>query len=116
MKDFLIIKNGNINFNNMVKNNVEIDKLFLFLRKKKVNNIENIDYLFYISNKIIFYKEKFNPVSLIINGRILYFNLFKLGKTKKWLIKILNKRNVIINNINYALVLNDKLYIVVDDN
>lgn len=116
MNNFVIIRDGKIDFNNMIDNNIDINLLIKYLRKKRIKNIENIEILISFYNKIYFVKNKLEPVSLIMNGRILYMNLFRIKKNITWIKKSLLKHNTSLNKILYAVYLNKKLYIITNVN
>lgn len=110
MNRFILISNGNIDFNRLIENEVDINKLFKYLKKKKIHHIEDIKLLLCFNN--IFLAFSINPIPIIINGKIMKYNLFKIKKSKIWLNKILLNRNLNLNEIIYAILLNNKLYII----
>lgn len=112
MKQYVIIRNGIIDINNMVRNNIDINSLIKYLKRRRVYDIENVELLIVLYNKIYFLKKIIEPVSIIINGKIMYINLFKIRKNKEWLNSSLLKNNIKINNILYAVYLNKRLYII----
>lgn len=116
MNRFVVIRNGEIDFNNIIKNNIDISSLIDCLKKKKVRNIENVEILIFIYNKLYFVKEKIEPVSLIINGKVLYINLLKIRKSFSWIKKNLNNNKINLDKIIYAVYLNKRLYIIKANN
>lgn len=112
MQEFVIIYNGKINFINAIKNNINFNDVIKFLKKKKINEIENVEILISIYNKVFFVKEKIRPINLVVDGKILYLNLFKLKKSLFWFNGILRKNNTNLSNVLYAVSLNKRLYII----
>lgn len=116
MNRFVVIRDGKIDFNNMIRNNIDILSLITYLKKKRVRNIENIEILIILYNKVYFVKDKIEPISLIINGKILYMNLLKIRKKLSWIKRNLNSNKININKIIYAVYLDKRLYIIKANN
>ena len=108
---FIIIRNGKLNFKNMIKNNIKLENIFLELRKRNIKNIESIKLLL-VYKKIYIFKLIKDPVSLIIDGKYIYSNLFKDEKNFFWLRKILKKYKLSIRYIKYAVISRNKLFII----
>ena len=112
----VIIYEGKINFSEMIRYN--LDDLLTQLREKQIRSIEEVEYAVLENNgKLsVFTKEsKTNgqyPFPVILDGYIEKNTLKKIGKDKKWLYKMLEKENVIVDDIFYAFYRNEKLYII----
>ncbi len=118
-KPSLIICNGKINFKEMVKQRYSMDDLLLELRQKEIKSIENVEYAFLEPNgklsvfKYNFFKMKSNyPMPLIVDGEIQDKALKYINKNKSWLNKILNQKNLKIENVFYCFYKGSKLYII----
>lgn len=114
MKDYIIIQNGKINFNNMIKNELDVSSLCKYLRKKHVLNIENIEILINFYNKLYFIKKSDTPVSIVLNGKIMYINLLKIRKNLRWINHTLIKNDMKLSDILYGVYMNNRLYIIKD--
>ena len=114
----VIIYEGKINFSEMIRQRYNLDDLLTQLREKQIRSIEEVEYAVLENNgKLsVFTKEsKTNgqyPFPVILDGYIEKNTLKKIGKDKKWLYKMLEKENVIVDDIFYAFYRNEKLYII----
>ena len=108
-KHIYIIENGNIIFKNL-NDNHNLETLIKDLIKKKVDDITKIEKAYYFLGSLKIVNNK--PCILISNGKIDYELLFKIKKTPFFILKALKKKSLKINQILYAVYLNDILYIV----
>lgn len=117
-KPSVIIKNGIINFRNMVDQRYNLDDLLLQLREKDVRSIDEVEYAILETNGnlSVFKKDDKNnntyPLPIIIDGDILYNNLIGANKNKKWLLDILVDKKININDVFYAFIKENNLYII----
>ena len=99
-KPTVIIKNGIINFRNMVDQRYNLDDLLLQLREKDVRSIDEVEYAILETNGnlSVFKKDDKNnntyPLPIIIDGDVLYNNLIGANKSKKWLLDILVDKKI----------------------
>ena len=121
-KPSVIIKNGIINYNEMVKSRYSLDDLLVQLRQKGIKSIDEIEYAILEHNgslsifKYNKFKTKSNyPMPLIIDGKIQYNTLKDINKTSYWLIKEISKKNLKLKSIFYAFYKNKSIYIVKND-
>ena len=84
----------------------------IYLNKKKIEKIEDIEFLISIYNKVYFLKKNNTPISLIINGKLIYINLLKINKSTIWIKNVIKKNNLNINRIIYAVYLNGRVFII----
>ena len=117
-----IIKKGVINFKNMVELRYTLDDLLLQLRQKDVKSIDEVDYaILEVNGKLSVFKkdDKKNkdvyPLPIIIDGKVEFNNLYSINKTKKWLLNILLKRKIKVDDVFYAFCKKDDLYIIKKD-
>lgn len=122
-KPSLIISQGKINFNEMVKERYTLDDLLLELRNKGVKNIEDIEYAILENDgRLSIFKYNFlklktsNPLPLILDGIIQKDTLKYLKKDEKWVKDILNKKGVDQKNVFYAFYKNNDTYIIKKSN
>ena len=93
-----IIHNGIINYKNLNKINLTLDDL---LEKLQYENIDEIELCLIDSNKdiTIFRNNDKIPTSIIIEGKIKYKNLKTIKKDEDWLNKVLESKNIELNDI-----------------
>lgn len=111
-KEVILIKQGMINFHELVNNNYSYNKLINYLKKKKIK-LDEIEYCLLNNNKLTIIKNgdiKNYPVSIIIDGKVLENNLKLINKNIDWLKLELNNND--LNNIDYAYFKKDKLYFI----
>lgn len=118
-KPSLIISNGKINYHEMVKQRYSMDNLLLELRQNSIKNIDEVEYAFLEPNgKLsifkynIFRSKSAYPMPLILDGSIQYKALKHIGKNKSWLEKVLNSKNLLIEDVFYCFYKNKKLFII----
>ena len=104
-----LIKNGRIIFKNL-NSNYNLDSLIKDLVKKRIYDINNIEKAYYLFGRLWIKTNK--PFVFIFNGRIDYEALIKAGKSSQYVMKYLKKKSIKIEEILYAIYLNDKFYIV----
>ena len=118
-KPSLIICNGKINYQEMIKQRYSLDDLLYELRQKEINSIDMVEYAFLEPNgKLSIFKYhffKFNsayPMPLIVDKTIQLKALEHIHKSKEWLLNELAKNDLEPDNIFYAFYKNKKIYIV----
>ena len=121
-KESVIISNGKLNFNEMIKQKYNLNDLLLQLRDKSIRTIEEVDYAILETNgKLSIFKkqDKDNnifPLPLILDGIIEEQNLSYINKNKKWLNSVLKSKNIDINNVFYAFYKNKEVFIIKKNN
>ena len=116
-KPSVIIKEGKVNFREMLKQRYNLDDLLIQLREKSIKSIADVDYaILETSGKLsVFPKNKLDkdfPLAVILDGMIEEDTLKELNKTNAWLEKELVKQNLRLENIFYAFYKNKQLYII----
>ncbi len=118
-KPSVIIKNGILNYNELVKSRYSLDDLLMQLRQKSIKSIDEIEYAILEHNgKLSIFKynklkhKTDYPFPLIIDGEIQYKVLKELNKSIIWLIKELTKKDLSIKDIFYGFYKNKSLYII----
>lgn len=120
-KPVIIIKNGIVNFKNMVEQRYTLDDLLLQLREKDVRSLDEVDYAILETNgKLSVFKKddkdkKTYPLPIILDGKVEFDNLYAIGKTKTWLLNTLIEKNISANDVFYAFTKNSELYIIKKD-
>jgi len=112
-----IIKEGKIKFNEMAKLRYGLDDLITQLREQGIKSIEEVDYAILENNgKLsVFQNTKDYPMPIIVDGKIDFEVLKELGKDSKWVIELLENKNLSLNQIYYAFYSKNKTYIIKRD-
>ena len=113
----LIIKNGKVNFREMTKQKYNLDDLLSQLREKGYKSIEEIEYAILESNGTlsVFPFENNNsylPLPLILDSKIQEDTLKHLHKDTKWVMNLLNKKNINIEEVFYAFYKDKNIFII----
>lgn len=118
-KPSLIINKGKINYKEMIKQRYTLDDLLLELRYKSIKNIEDVEYAVLENNgKLSIFKYELfktnsqNPFPVILDGIIQKDTLKYIKKSEKWLLDLLKKEDLVLNEIFYAFYKNKKLYVI----
>lgn len=117
-KPVIIIKKGIIDFKNMVEQRYTLDDLLLQLREKDIRSIDEVDFaILEINGKLSVFKkdDKDNniyPLPIIVDGVVQYDNLYSVGKTNRWLLKILQDKNLQASDVFYSFYKKGEIYII----
>lgn len=117
----LIIKNGKVNFKEMNKQKYNLDDLLVQLREKGFKSIEEIEYAILENNgtlSVFAYEEEkdnYLPLPLILDNKIQEDTLKHLHKDSKWVLNLLNKRNINIEDVFYAFYKDKNVFIIKND-
>ncbi len=116
-KPSVIISNGKINYKEMVKQKYNLDDLLVQIREKGNKSIEEIEYAVLENNGSlsVFPKQDKKtpfPLALILDGKIQKDTLKGINRDEKWLYKILNERNLELDNIFYAFYKDKNVFII----
>jgi len=94
----VIIKNGKINYNEMLKQRYNLDDLLVQLRDKGYRSIEEVEYAILESN-----------------GNIQEDTIKHLKKDKKWVYNFLDKKNINIEDVFFAFYKDKNIFIIRND-
>lgn len=113
----VIIKNGKLNFNEMIKQKYNLDDLMVQIREKGYRSIEEIEYaILENSGRLsIFPYSKIKtpfPLPIILDREIQNDTLKDLNKNKKWVLDLLIKKNLDIKDIFYAFYKEKNIFII----
>ena len=114
----LIIKNGKVNFKEMTKQKYNLDDLLVQLREKGFKSIEEIEYAILENNgtlSVFAYEEEkdnYLPLPLILDNKIQEDTLKHLHKDSKWVLNLLDKRNINIEDVFYAFYKDKNVFII----
>lgn len=113
-KEVFLIKEGIINFHELVNNNYSYTKLVNYLKRKKIK-LDEVEYCILKNKEITIIKTgdiKNYPISIIVDGKVMENNLKLINKDIDWLNIELNNNNLDSNSVEYAYFKRDKLYFV----
>ena len=113
----VIIKNGKVNFKEMTKQKYNLDDLLVQLREKGHKSIEEIEYAILENNGTLSVfpyekKESYLPLPLILDSKIQEETLEHLKKDVKWVLELLKKRNIDIEEVFYAFYKDKNVFII----
>lgn len=113
-KPTVIIKNGKLNFTEMTKLRYSLDDLLTQLRLSGVKSIDKVKYavLENNGNLSVFNDNSDYPLPLILDGVIDYKVLKEIKKDYSWIINILKKKNIELEEVFYAFYTNGKTFII----
>lgn len=114
-----IIKNGKVNYNEMVKQKYSLDDLLTQLREKGYRNIEDIEYAILENNgtlSVFGYKQNKVksplPLPIILDGKIQYETLSQMNRDDKFIDNLLKKNNVKLGEIFYAFYKDKSIFVI----
>lgn len=113
-----IIKNGKVNYNEMIRQKYNLDDLLTQLREKGYRNIEEIEYAILENNgtlSIFSYQNKEAsplPLPLILDGKIQYATLKHLNKDKSFIDNLLKKKKLKLSDIFYAFYKDTSVFVI----
>lgn len=114
-----IVKNGKINYKEMVRQKYGLDDLLEQLRERGYRNIEEIEYAILENNGTLsvfpygkMKKDSPLPLAIILDGKIQEETLQEMGKTKEDLLELIRRKDVDVNEIFYAFLKNKNMYII----
>jgi len=118
-----IIKNGKVNYKEMIKQKYNLDDLMVQLREKGYRSLEEIEYAILENNGTlsVFGYEDTNtknsplPLPLILDSDIQEDTLKLLGKDHKWVYDVLDKKDINLNDVFYAFYKDKNVFIIKND-
>ena len=112
-----IIKNGKINYQEMIKQKYNLDDLLTQLREKGYRNIEDIEYAILENNGTLsvfeYNKNKIKtplPLPIILDGKIQYDTIREMGKKEDFVYSAIKNNRV--EDIFYAFYKNKSIFII----
>lgn len=112
-KPAVIINNGKVNFNEMIKLRYTLDDLLSQLREQSVKSISDVKYAILENNgKLSVFQNNVYPLPIIIDGIVEYQTLNDIDKDYKWLMKILKEQNLKKEDVFYAFYTGTKVFII----
>lgn len=113
-KPSLIIKKGKVNFSLMTKLRYTLDDLISQLRQQGIKSIEEVDYaiLENSGDLSVFQNTKEYPMPIILDGCIDEEVIKELGKDRTWVMRLLERENLHLEDIFYAFYTQKKTFII----
>ena len=113
-KPTIIIKNGKLNFSEMSKLRYSLDDLLTQLRLQGIKSIDKVKYavLENNGNLSVFSDNADYPLPLILDGVIDYSVLKEIKKDYNWIISVLHKKNIDLEDVFYAFYTGGKTFII----
>lgn len=118
-KPSIIIQDGQLVYKNLITQRYSLDDLLLELRKNSISSIEDVEYAFLEPNGIlsIFPYKPFKiksslPLPIIVEGVIQRDNLKFINKSEEWLLKTLEKNDLILKDVFYCIYKKSHIYII----
>lgn len=118
----VIIKNGKINYKEMMIQKYNLDDLLIQLREKGYKSIEEIEYAILENNGTLsvfaYSKEKVSsplPLPLILDSSIQKDTLKLLNKSEEWVMNILKRRKIKLEDVFYAFYKDNNVFVIKDD-
>lgn len=116
----VIVKNGKINYREMLKQRYNLDDLLSQLREKGYRSLEEIEYAILESNgtlSVFPYKNSKSPFPLpiILDGDIQEDTLEHLNKDKKWIYDLLKKKNIKLDDVFFAFYKDKNIFVIRND-
>ena len=113
----VIIKNGKINYNEMIKQKYNLDDLLVQLRDKGYRSIEEVEYAILETNgtlSVFAYNDNKTPLPLpiILDSEIQEDTLKLLKKEEAWIYNMLSKKNIDIKEVFYAFYKDKNIFII----
>lgn len=113
-KPTIIIKNGKLNFTEMSKIRYSLDDLLTQLRLQGVKSIDKVKFAVLENNGdlSVFNDNSDYPLPLILDGVIDYSVLKEIGKDYNYVLNILKRKNIELEDVFYAFYTGGKIFIV----
>lgn len=119
----VIIKDGKVNYKEMIKQKYNLEDLLVQLREKGYRNIEEIEYAILENNgtlSVFPYQNKLKkktpmPLPIILDGSIQKETLKLINKDEEWLKEMLKSKKIKLETIFYAFYKDKNVFIIKDD-
>ena len=113
----IIIKEGHINYKEMLKQRYSLDDLLVQIRDKGFKSLEEVEYAILENNgclSVFGYanKNRCLPLPIILDGKVQKDTLKYLDKDEEWIDNILTKKDVKLENIFYAFYKDKNIFII----
>ena len=117
----IMIQNGKVNYKEMMKQKYNLDDLLVQLRDKGYRSIEEIEYAILENSGTLsvfpYPKDKKKtplPLPVILDSHIQTETLKRLNKDETWVLNLLKKKNIELENVFYAFYKDNNIFIIQD--
>lgn len=113
-----IIKNGRVNYSEMVRQKYNLDDLLTQLREKGYRNIEEIEYAILENNgtlSVFNYNKKEKsplPLPIILDGKVQGETLKEMGRDDSFVNNLLKKNDVKLEDVFYAFYKDKSVFLI----
>ena len=113
-----IIKNGRVNYSEMVRQKYNLDDLLTQLREKGYRNIEEIEYAILENNgtlSVFNYNKKEKsplPLPIILDGKVQDEALKEMGRDDSFVNNLLKKNDVKLEDVFYAFYKDKSVFLI----
>lgn len=113
-----IIKNGRVNYSEMVRQKYNLDDLLTQLREKGYRNIEEIEYAILENNgtlSVFNYNKKEKsplPLPIILDGKVQGEALKEMGRDDSFVNNLLKKNDVKLEDVFYAFYKDKSVFLI----
>lgn len=114
-----IIKNGKVNYQEMIKQKYNLDDLLTQLREKGYRNIEDIEYAILENNGTLSIFEYNNkradsplPMPIILDGKIQYSTINNMNKKDSFIKEVLKEKKIELKDVFYAFYKDKNIFII----
>ena len=114
----IIIKEGKVNYKEMLKQRYTLDDLLVQIRDKGFKSLEEVEYAILENNGTLLVfgyansKNKYLPLPIILDGKVQEDTLRYLDKDDSWVDTILTKKDVKLEDIFYAFYKDKSIFII----
>jgi len=118
----VIIKEGKVNYKEMMKQKYNLDDLLVQLRDKGYRSIDEVEYAILENNGSlsVFGYDDANtnnsplPLPIILDSEIQDDTLKLLNKDHKWVYKLLDKKDINLNDVFYAFYKDKNVFVIMN--
>lgn len=117
----IIIKEGKINYKEMMKQKYNLEDLMIQLREKGYRSIEEVEYAILENNGTLSVfpypnskKKTPLPLPIILDSEIQNQTLKVLNKDEKWVYSMLERKHITIDEVFYAFYKDNNIFIIKD--